>query len=64
MNNSVEILDCAKEAFTPIHTYNECAAWENIYNVFLSQNLVLTRNLQGKFPALHCNEVFENYFKK
>ena len=49
--------------FTDIY-YNECAVWENIFNVFLRQNSVLTRNLRGKFSTLHCNEVFENYFEK
>ena len=55
-----------KTAFCRFHDndYNECAVWENIFNVFLSQNPVLTRNLHGKFPALHCNEVLENYFSK
>ena len=44
--------------------YNECAVWENIFDVFPYQNSVLARNLQDKFPALHCNEVFGNYFEK
>ena len=44
--------------------YNERAVWENIFDVFPSQNPVLARNLQDKFPALHCNEVLENYFSK
>jgi len=44
--------------------YNERAAWENIFDVFPGQNRVLARNLHSKFPALHCNEVFGNYFEK
>jgi len=55
-----------KTAFRRFHGngYNERAVRENIYDVFPSQNAVLARNLQGKFPALHCSVAFGNYFEK
>ncbi|MBR5507872.1 MAG: sugar phosphate isomerase/epimerase [Clostridia bacterium] len=63
-NQYDDILAIGSDLFAVHINDNERAVWENIFNVFPSQNGILTRNLHSKFPALHCNEVFENYFTK